>query len=140
MNMKKLSESGISARMPKISCFASNYRDYLITISIPEYTSLCPYSGLPDFGRLTIEYSPDRLCVELKSFKYYILAYRNLKIFYENAVNKVLDDFKGPKGSLLCFSGALRRFDDFAAGFEGNPRPDRIESGSHHSPRIRLNS
>ncbi len=85
--------SGIDVPLPKIESFENQFRDYEITISIPEYTSICPKSGLPDFGTITIRYIPDKRCVELKSLKIYILAYRNLGIFYENAVNRILRDF-----------------------------------------------
>ena len=85
--------AGINTPLPKIDCFENQFRNYEITISIPEYTSVCPKSGLPDFGTLTIRYIPHRWCVELKSLKTYILAYRNLGIFYENAVNRILNDF-----------------------------------------------
>ncbi len=85
--------AGIDAPLPKIECFMNQYKDYEITISIPEFTSICPRSGLPDFGTITIRYIPDKWCVELKSLKMYILAYRNLGIFYENAVNRILKDF-----------------------------------------------
>ena len=85
--------SGIDAPLPRIECFENQFKNYEITISIPEYTSVCPKSGLPDFGTITIHYVPDKRCVELKSLKMYILAYRNLGIFYENAVNRVLKDF-----------------------------------------------
>jgi 7-cyano-7-deazaguanine reductase len=85
--------SGIGAPLPKIECFENQFRNYEITISIPEYTSICPRSALPDFGTITIRYIPNKWCVELKSLKMYILAYRNLGIFYENAVNRILKDF-----------------------------------------------
>ena len=85
--------SGIDTPLPKIECFKNQFKNYEITISIPEYTSICPKSGLPDFGTITIHYIPDKRCVELKSLKMYILAYRNLGIFYENAVNRILRDF-----------------------------------------------
>jgi 7-cyano-7-deazaguanine reductase len=85
--------SGINVPLPKIECFENQFKNYEITISIPEYTSVCPRSGLPDFGTLTIRYVPNRWCVELKSLKTYLLAYRNLGIFYENAVNRILNDF-----------------------------------------------
>jgi 7-cyano-7-deazaguanine reductase len=84
--------SGVSAHLPEIETWENNYHDYEITITIPEYTSICPRTHLPDFGTVTIHYLPDKLCLELKSLKYYILAYRNLGIFYENAVNRILDD------------------------------------------------
>lgn len=84
--------AGTRAPLPQIETWPNQYRGYEITISIPQYTSICPRTGLPDFGTITIHYLPDRLCLELKSLKYYILAYRNLGIFYENAVNRILDD------------------------------------------------
>jgi 7-cyano-7-deazaguanine reductase len=95
--MAKYSEdharAGINAPLPKIECFRNRFKNYEITISIPEFTSVCPRSGLPDFGTVTICYVPDQWCAELKSLKMYILAYRNLGIFYENAVNRILRDF-----------------------------------------------
>jgi 7-cyano-7-deazaguanine reductase len=83
---------GIDAVLPKIDCWPNQYKGYEITISIPEFTSVCPRTNLPDFGTVTIRYLPDKLCVELKALKYYILGYRNLGIFYENAVNRILKD------------------------------------------------
>ncbi len=85
--------SGIDTPLPKIECFENQFRNYEIAISIPEYTSICPKSGLPDLGTITIRYVPNKRCVELKSLKMYILAYRNLGIFYENAINRILRDF-----------------------------------------------
>ncbi|MGE0460368.1 MAG: preQ(1) synthase [Vicinamibacterales bacterium] len=70
-------------------------RDYEITIDCPEFTSVCPKTGLPDFGAIHIRYVPDAACVELKSLKYYLLAYRNRGIFYEAATNQILDDLVG---------------------------------------------
>lgn len=67
-------------------------RDYEITIDCPEFTSVCPKTGLPDFGTIHIRYVPDAACVELKALKYYLLAYRNRGIFYEAATNQILDD------------------------------------------------
>jgi len=67
-------------------------RDIDITIQQPEFTSVCPMTGLPDFGRITIKYRPDRKLVELKSLKFYLLQYRNVGIFYEHVVNQILDD------------------------------------------------
>jgi 7-cyano-7-deazaguanine reductase len=67
-------------------------RDYEIEIRCPEFTSMCPKTGLPDFGEIIIKYTPDQTCIELKSLKYYMLAYRNQGIFYEAATNKILDD------------------------------------------------
>jgi 7-cyano-7-deazaguanine reductase len=63
-----------------------------VVISSEEFTSLCPWSGLPDFAKLTIRYVPNKRCIELKSLKYYLLSYRNVGIVYEHAVNKILED------------------------------------------------
>ena len=67
-------------------------RDYEILIRCPEFTSVCPKTGLPDFGEISIRYVPDRLCIELKSLKYYLLGYRNQGVFYETLTNAILDD------------------------------------------------
>lgn len=67
-------------------------RRYHIEIDCPEFTSVCPKTGLPDFGTIFIDYIPDGACIELKAFKYYMLSYRNVGIFYENVVNKILTD------------------------------------------------
>jgi 7-cyano-7-deazaguanine reductase len=67
-------------------------RDYEIEIRCPEFTSVCPKTGLPDFGTISIRYVPDGDCVELKSLKYYLMSYRNEGIFYEAATNRILDD------------------------------------------------
>jgi 7-cyano-7-deazaguanine reductase len=67
-------------------------RDYVIEIVCPEFTSVCPKTGQPDFGTLTFTYTPDRKCVELKSLKLYLQSFRNEGIFYENVTNRILDD------------------------------------------------
>ena len=67
-------------------------RDIVITISHPEFTSVCPMTGLPDFGTITIRYTPDQYIVELKSLKYYLLQFRNVGMFYEHVSNRILDD------------------------------------------------
>jgi 7-cyano-7-deazaguanine reductase len=67
-------------------------RDYEIAISCPEFTSLCPKTGLPDFGEIRITYTPDALCLELKALKYYMIGFRNRGIFYEHVTNQILDD------------------------------------------------
>jgi 7-cyano-7-deazaguanine reductase len=90
---KEHARSGLNTPLPKIECFENQFNNYEITISIPEFTSVCPRSGLPDFGTITIRYVPNKWCAELKSLKMYILAYRSLGIFYENAVNRILRDF-----------------------------------------------
>src|SRR6202171_37833 len=85
-------KAGLKAPLPSIDTWPNQYPDYEIAVEIPEYNAICPKTGLPDFGHLTIRYVPDRLCLELKSLKLYIVAYRNVGIFYENAVNRILDD------------------------------------------------
>ena len=67
-------------------------RDFEIDIRCPEFTSLCPKTGLPDFGEVRITYVPDRSCIELKSLKYYMIEFRNRGIFYESVTNQILDD------------------------------------------------
>ena len=84
--------AGIRAKLPALETWPNQYRGYTITIEYPEYTSVCPKTGLPDYATMTIEYVPAEGCVELKSLKMYLLAYRNLGIFYENAVNRILED------------------------------------------------
>ena len=84
--------AGISAELPEIETWPNQFPDYEIEIAIPEFTSVCPKTGLPDFGKLTLRYVPDKQCLELKSLKMYLLAYRNLGIFYENVVNRILED------------------------------------------------
>ena len=84
--------AGIDAPLPDIETWPNQFPDYEIEIAIPEFTSVCPKTGLPDFGSLTLTYVPDKHCLELKSFKMYTLAYRNLGIFYENVVNRFLAD------------------------------------------------
>ena len=84
--------AGIETKLPDIETWPSQFPGYEIEIVMPEFTSVCPKTGLPDFGRLTLRYVPDKLCLELKSLKMYMLAYRNLGIFYENVVNRFLRD------------------------------------------------
>ena len=93
-------KSGISAELPAIECWPNQFPGYNIRITNSEYTSMCPKTGLPDFGTITIDYQPDKLCLELKSLKMYIQSYRNLGIFYENAVNKILRDVVAACGPL----------------------------------------
>jgi 7-cyano-7-deazaguanine reductase len=77
-----------------LETFKNSYptRDYLIEIICPEFTSVCPKTGQPDFGTITFQYTPDKLCVELKSLKLYLQQFRNEGIFYENVTNRILDD------------------------------------------------
>ena len=85
-------EAGITADLPEIETWPNQFPGYEIEIVMPEFTSVCPKTGQPDFGTLTLTYVPDKLCLELKSLKLYTLAYRNLGIFYENVVNRFLAD------------------------------------------------
>jgi 7-cyano-7-deazaguanine reductase len=84
--------AGISAKLPTLDTWPNQYPGYVITTRFPEYTSVCPKTGLPDYGTITIQYVPRKECLELKALKMYLLAYRDLGIFYENAVNKMLHD------------------------------------------------
>jgi len=79
----------------QLECFDNSFpdREYLIEIGCPEFTSMCPKTGQPDFGTLTFRYVPDQKCVELKSLKLYLQKFRNEGIFYENVTNRILDDF-----------------------------------------------
>ena len=84
--------AGVDARLPEIETWENQYPGYEIEISMPEFTSVCPRTGMPDHGTITLRYTPDKLCLELKSLKMYMLAYRNLGIFQENVVNRFLLD------------------------------------------------
>ena len=79
----------------ELECFDNSYpdREYSIEIVCPEFTSICPKTGQPDFGILTFRYVPDKKCVELKSLKLYLQRFRNEGIFYENVTNRIFDDF-----------------------------------------------
>ena len=79
----------------KIEVWQNEYADKVFTINldIPEFTCICPKTGLPDFATIRIEYSPKKFCVELKSFKMYAIFFRNLGIFHEHLINKMLEDF-----------------------------------------------
>ena len=80
--------------LPALESWENQYvdRDYTVRIEIPEFNCLCPKTGLPDFATITIEYVPDRLCVELRSLKLYVVAFRDVGIFHEHAVNRIRDD------------------------------------------------
>jgi 7-cyano-7-deazaguanine reductase len=84
--------AGVSAALPEIETWPNQYAGYEIEIVMPEFTSVCPKTGLPDFGSIALRYVPGKRCLELKSYKMYLLAYRNLGIFQENVVNRVLRD------------------------------------------------
>lgn len=92
--MTEQSLAGTQATLAPIEVFPNQHRQrrYTIEVICPEFTSVCPKTGLPDFGTIHISYDPDEWCLELKAFKYYLLDYRNMGIFYENVVNKILSD------------------------------------------------
>lgn len=96
------SRAGIDAKLPAIETWPNHFPGYEITIRFPEYTSICPKTGLPDYGTITIEYQPNKECLELKALKIYLLAYRNLGIFYENAVNRMLRDIVAAVKPVWC--------------------------------------
>jgi 7-cyano-7-deazaguanine reductase len=81
--------------MPDLETFANEYagREYTIEVTCPEFTSVCPKTGQPDFGTIRIAYVPAERCVELKSLKLYLQSYRNEGVFYEHLTNRILDDF-----------------------------------------------
>ncbi len=97
---KKSSYEGLqqnvrALKTPEIEVWKNQYPDkeYTIRLEIPEFTCICPKTGLPDFAVITIEYTPDVWCVELKSFKLYTVFFRDKGIFHEHVVNRILDDF-----------------------------------------------
>ena len=82
-------------KTPRIEVWENRYPDkeYAISLDVPEFTCICPKTGLPDFAVIKIEYSPDKYCIELKSFKLYTIFYRQVGIFHEHLTNKILEDF-----------------------------------------------
>jgi 7-cyano-7-deazaguanine reductase len=84
-----------SIKAPSIEIWRNQYpdREYTITIKTSEFSCICPKTGLPDFADISIDYIPDKCCVELKSFKLYLVFFRSLGIFHEHATNRILDDF-----------------------------------------------
>lgn len=124
--------AGLDAALPEIETWTNRFPGYEVTIVYPEFTSVCPKSGLPDCGSITVRYVPGKHCLELKSFKMYLLAYRNLGIFYENAVNRIARDIQSaarpvslrvtgdfrPRGGMLTTVEV-----SFEARPTGKPRP-----------------
>jgi 7-cyano-7-deazaguanine reductase len=84
--------AGLDVKFPAIETWRNQFAAYEILVDDPEFTSVCPKTSLPDFGRITIRYMPKKKCLELKSLKEYLFTYRNLGIFQENIVNQVLED------------------------------------------------
>ncbi len=119
--------AGINAKLPEIETWPNQYPGYEIEIVIPEFTSVCPKTGLPDFGEITLRYVPDKRCIELKSYKMYALAYRNLGIFQENVVNRVLEDVVRATKPVWCeVRGEFRPRGGIATTVEARwPRPKK---------------
>ncbi len=92
--MKRAKPTISKTEVSLLEVFSNPYpkRDYEIEIVAPEFTSVCPKTGQPDFGTMCITYVPDKTCIELKSLKLYLQQYRNMGIFYEEITNKILDD------------------------------------------------
>jgi 7-cyano-7-deazaguanine reductase len=148
--------SGVRDALPRLESWPSQYpSEYEIVVTIPEFTSICPKTGLPDFGTLTVTYVPDRRCVELKSLKEYVNAYRNLGIFNENVVNRVLGDLvralqprrmtvRGaftPRGGIqTTVEARFPRADAGAAGVSAvtSPRVSRRHSPAGSSRRLEV--
>jgi 7-cyano-7-deazaguanine reductase len=120
-------KSGLDAKFPAIETWPNQFPAYEILIDIPEFTSVCPKTGLPDFGALTIRYMPARECLELKSLKEYLFSYRNLGIFQENIVNQVLEDVvKAAKPEWAVVKGDFRPRGGIGTTVEARyPRPKK---------------
>jgi 7-cyano-7-deazaguanine reductase len=118
-------KSGLDAKFPAIETWPNQFPAYEILIDIPEFTSVCPKTGLPDFGTITIRYMPIKECLELKSLKEYLFTYRNLGIFQENIVNQVLEDVvKAAKPEWAIVKGDFRPRGGIGTTVEARyPRP-----------------
>ena len=90
-----LKESAIDAKALETFPYEYGGKDIMISIDTDEFTAVCPWSGLPDFATITVEYIPHKVCIELRSFKYYLLSYRSVGIYQEHAVNRILEDLVG---------------------------------------------
>ena len=123
---EKEAKAGLKYNLPPLDTFPNQFPDYEIKIEHPEFTSICPKTGLPDFGTIFISYVPDKSCLELKSLKMYLLAYRNLGIFYENAVNRILEDIVK-----ACHPVKVSVVGEF------NPRGGLISTVEVHFPRLK---
>ncbi len=123
-------KSGLDAAFPEIETWSNQFPSYEIVIDVPEFTSVCPKTGLPDFGEITIRYMPDKACLELKSLKEYLFTYRNLGIFQENIVNQVLEDVvRAAKPVWAVVEGEFSPRGGMRAKVEARwPRPKRHRS------------
>ncbi len=120
-------KSGLDASFPEIETWPNQFPAYEILVDVPEFTSVCPKTGLPDFGTLTIRYLPDKRCLELKSLKEYLLTYRNLGIFQENIVNRILEDVvRAARPKWAVVKGDFRPRGGIGGSVEARwPRPKR---------------
>jgi 7-cyano-7-deazaguanine reductase len=123
----KHAAAGLDTNFPDIETWPNQFAGYEITVDVPEFTSVCPKTGLPDFGVLKIRYMPNRLCLELKSLKEYLFTYRNLGIFQENIVNRVLDDVvRAAKPIWAVVTGEFRPRGGIGTTIEARyPRPKK---------------
>ncbi|HBG62357.1 MAG: NADPH-dependent 7-cyano-7-deazaguanine reductase QueF [Omnitrophica WOR_2 bacterium GWF2_38_59] len=106
----ELQEDIRKIKLPEIEVWENKYqdRDYIVVLDVPEFTCICPKTGLPDFGVIRVEYSPDKVCIELKSFKLYIVAFRDVGIFHEHLVNRIMDDIvKAAKPKWIRVEGVI---------------------------------
>ncbi|MBL7132429.1 MAG: NADPH-dependent 7-cyano-7-deazaguanine reductase QueF [Candidatus Omnitrophica bacterium] len=105
-----LQENIRKLKTPKIEVWRNQYPDkeYMVSMEALEFTCICPKTGLPDFAKFTIQYIPDKFCVELKSFKLYLNSYRNIGVFHEHVTNRILDDFvKASKPRFVRIEGGF---------------------------------
>ena len=105
-----LQENVRNLKTPAIEVWKNQYPDkvYTISLDVPEFTCICPKTGLPDFAAIKIDYSPDKFCIELKSFKMYTIFWRNRGIFHEHLINRMLEDFvRGSKPRWVKITGVF---------------------------------
>ena len=119
--------AGLDAKFPEIETWPNQFPGYESVVDDPEFTSVCPKTGLPDFGALKIQYMPDKHCLELKSLKEYLQSYRNLGIFQENIVNQVLEDVaRAAKPKWAIVKGVFRPRGGIGTTVEARwPRPKK---------------
>ena len=124
--------SGLDVPLPEIECWPNQFPAYEIVIDNPEFTSVCPKTGLPDFGTIIIRYMPNKLCLELKSLKEYMIEYRSIGIFQENAVNRILEDVvRAAKPKWAVVKGDFRPRGGMGTVVEARwPRPSAKNNGN----------
>ena len=124
--------AGLDHEFPEIDTWPNQFPAYEIVIDVPEFTSVCPKTGLPDFGVIAIRYMPKEHCLELKSLKEYLNCYRNLGIFQENIVNQVLEHVvKAAKPEWVIVKGDFRPRGGISTTVEARwPRPQTSSSSN----------